>query len=149
MQQNYATEAWLLIGLIHSLPGVFSLKKGVVSFTAVGEGTLGKKGLQKLALKTGVDDLPEQLRGGEAVTLFKKEVAAIEKITFPAVYFSAGLHLRLQGQQYRLSFIRPNNTSLPVHNRGNYSSLVKQKVITINTMQQARQSGKAWKALLV
>ena len=72
------TPAWYLIGLTRSLPGALQL----AGF--------------RLTLAT------------ELTPLFDEPLSAIERVSWPWWYFGGGCKVRVEGERYRVSFVRPN-----------------------------------------
>ncbi len=135
----FSSEVWLLSGLFHSLPGILALKDNKLTFTAVGTGTFWDNGLKKLEKKSVAKDLFSLLKQDKPVQLFCVELSEIQKITFPIIYFSAGVHITINNEKYRLSFIQPNNTKMPSHDK---------TVEAIQDISHSRKVGKMWKTLL-
>ena len=141
---SYASQAWLLIGWMHSVPGVLKLKHGKLFFETNQTGTLGKRKLKKLALQSGNPSLSEDLRQGKKVKVFDWPLEDIQKVTFPALYFSAGAHIHGADTRFRLSFIRPQNTAFDEPLSG---GLLGGGVDAIKDIRQSRNVGKRWKAI--
>lgn len=106
----FSSPAWLLLGLINSLPGLLQLRNEQLSYVAHHSGTLGTRGLSKLEKKFGIPDLAYKLVSNQPTLLFRIHLSEIESIHFPFYYFSAGMHFKINNEKHRLSFIRPNNT---------------------------------------
>jgi len=133
----FQSDAWLLLGIINSLPGRLQLKNGRLRFAALNFGTLWKKDLKKLEQKTGIGGLAQRLENDQATLLFDVDIHSIQKMHFPFYYFSCGMHLTVNDLKYRFSFIRPNNTRLP-----------SQQLSGISSLPKGRYIGKKWKELL-
>lgn len=146
--ESYSSEVWLISGFYHSLPGVLTLENGQLIFTALGPGTYWERGLKKIEEKTGAENFCSLLKKNKPAQLFSIELNKIEKVTFPWIYFSAGAHITFNKQRYRLSFIEPNNTQLPVFDKGRYNAVLKRNIEIIQDISHARKIGKKWKALL-
>jgi len=139
---KFSAETWLLLGLVHSIPGALRLEKGRLTLHLRGTGTLGKKRLAKLEQQLMVPGLAAKLASGKSCALFQVPLEDLERVTFPAWYFSAGLHLKTQGKRFRLSFIEPNNA------QSTGGSLSGGSFTLIADLRQARRIGKRWKELL-
>ena len=137
---SFSSEAWLLSGIINSLPGILSLKNNKLIFTAHGTGTFWASRLKKLEKKSGVSNLPSFLKQNKPVQLFNVEVGEIQKLNFPAIYFSTGVNIKLKNEKYRLSFIEPNNTKVRYYD---------ENVEIIQDIRQSIKIGKTWKSLLL
>jgi hypothetical protein len=135
---SFSSPAWLLLGLIHSMPGQLKLQNEQLIYTVFNSGTLGPRGLAKLEKKLQMTDLAGKLAKNETTPLFKTAVSDIHSIRFPFYYFSAGTHLQVKEVQYRLSFIRPNNTR--VHAR---------TMAGIKEIPASVSIGRDWKKLLL
>ncbi len=146
--ESFASEVWLLSGLINSLPGILALEGGKLIFTALGTGTFWDSGLKKLEKKSGAENFSSLLNQGKSAQLFSVELSEIQKITFPLLYFSAGAHITFNNEKYRLSFIQPNNTKMPIFNTSDYEAVYKRSVEIIQDIGHSRKVGKKWKSLL-
>lgn len=135
MAKHYSSDVWLLLGVFHSVPGRLSLSQGKLKFNLRGRGTLGRRSLHKLERMTGIKGLTRRLKQGNTVTIFHEPCSDIEQVSFPILYFSAGAHIVVHRQKFRLSFIRPNNTRPSGDLEG------------IAEIPEARRVGKTWKAL--
>lgn len=143
--KNFTSQAWLLIGLFNSVPGILKLHQGTLSFAAIGSGTLWKRGLRKLEKKTGIENLAQNLAEDGSVELFQLPVAEVDRVSFPLIYFSAGMHLHFKGLRFRFSFIRPNNARMPEFNAG---GRMFKSLRNLNELGPARAVGERWKELL-
>jgi hypothetical protein len=146
---SFASQAWLLSGLINSLPGVLSIRDGKLVFTAIGMGTFGGRGLKKIETKSGAEDFASLLQQDKPAQLFEVELSEIQKVTFPAIYFSAGAHVTIRNEKYRLSFIQPNNTTISGVGRNDYGARFKGKVEIAKDISQSRKIGEKWKSILM
>ena len=147
--ESYCTEVWLISGLFNSLPGILTLNDDKLVFTAIGSGTYWESGLKKIEKKSGAENFSALLKRNKPAQLFCVDLSEIQKVTFPFIYFSAGAHLFFRNEKYRLSFIEPNNTKMPVLNRSQYDAVVKRNVEIVQDISHARKIGKRWKALLM
>jgi hypothetical protein len=75
--------------------------------------------------------------------------AAFSKKLFPAIYLSAGTHITIKNQEYVLSFIRPNNTQLPIFDRSDYEVMFDRTVETVQDIFHSTSIGKKWKSILL
>lgn len=139
---SYASTAWLLSGVIHSLPGVLILKEGTLRYRLLESGTMGKSSLKKLAFQYNVPDLAERLQEEQPVELFEVGIRNLQQLHFPWYYFGGGMKFSLGHHQYKLSFIQPNNTKMPARFNPGQHFDNGQGII------QARRIGKQWKDLL-
>jgi hypothetical protein len=146
--ESYASEIWLISGFINSLPGLLSLDKGRLTFTAIGGGTYWDSGLKKLENKCGNKEFCALLKRGKPAILFSVDLKDIQKVTYPFIYFSGGAHLFFDNKKYRLSFIQPNNSVMPEIDRSRYERVVKRTVEIIEDISHARRVGKKWRSLL-
>ena len=146
--ESFSSEVWLLSGLINSLPGILTLDDGRLIFTAIGTGTFRDRGLKKIEKKSGAENFTSLLNQGKPAQLLNVELSEIQKITFPAIYFSAGAHMTINDKKYRLSFIRPNNTKKPIFYRSDYKAVLDKSVEIIQDITHSRKVGKKWKSLL-
>lgn len=146
--RDFASVAWLLRGLFNSVPGVLRFEEERLCYSALNSGTLWKLGLRKLERQTGVPGLADRLNRGEPTPLFDIPLGEIQRVSFPWLYFSTGMHLRADGRKYRLSFIRPNNTRMPVINRRGVMGAAGKSVQTVRNIKEAVEVGERWKVLL-
>lgn len=144
----FASTAWLLRGLFNSLPGILSLQQGRLSYTALDAGTFWKRGLKRLENDSKHPGLAARLRRGEAGRLFDLPREEIQDVSFPWFYFSAGMHIGIDGRRYRFSFIRPNNTQMPVVNRSDARVAVGLSIRVVRDINEAMEVGRRWKLLL-
>ena len=115
--------AWLLRGATGSTEGVLELSGGRVSFTTTG-------------VYHGVPFTGEDDRGGEAGKVFEAALSEIEDVKFPWYYFGGGAKLTVQGETYRLSFVKPQNTQISPFAMG-------------GDIPSGRRIGKYWKRVLL
>lgn len=146
---SFSSEVWLLSGIINSLPGILTLESGKLIFLALGTGTFWKRGLKKIEKKAGAENFTSLLNLNKPAQLFSIELSEIQKISFPAIYFSAGVNINFNNEKYRLSFIQPNNTKMPNVERSDYQSVVNNSIVVIKDISHARKIGKRWKSLLI
>lgn len=117
------TPAWLLVGITGSTPGVLELAGGHLAFTTEG----GR-----------VFDVP---------------LRELSNVKFPWYYFGGGAKFSVGGDDYRISFVRPNDAGdvpgrlLAGTEFGGPAALLTagRKVLDIG---EGRRAGKAWKAVL-
>ncbi len=145
----YSSEVWLITGLFNSLPGILTLKNSKLIFTALGSGTYWESGLKKLEKKSGVKNFAALLNQNNPVQMFSVDLNEIQKVTFPFIYFSAGAHITFNNKKYRLSFIQPNNTKMPVLDNKSYKAIYSREVEIVQDISDARKIGKMWKSLLI
>lgn len=146
--KSFASEVWLLSGLFNSLPGLLALEGERLIFTAIGTGTFWDSGLKKIEKKSGTKNFFSLLKDDKPAQLFSVELSEIQKTTFPLIYFSAGAHITFNNEKYRLSFIEPNNTKMPIFNKNQYDAVIKRSVEIIQDIGHSRKVGKKWKVLL-
>lgn len=147
--ESYASEVWLITGFLNSLPGLLNLENGKLTFTAIGTGTYWDSGLKKIEKKSGNSDFYKLLKRDKPAILFSVDVNEIQKITYPFIYFSGGAHIFFDNKKFRLSFIEPNNSKLPIFDRSQYAAVIKRTVEIIEDISHARKVGKKWRKLLV
>ena len=146
--QSFATEVWLLSGIINSLPGILTLENNRLILTAIGSGTFWESGLKKIEKKSGVENFFSLINTGKPVQLFNVDLSEIQKLSFPWFYFSAGAHITCKKAKYRLSFIQPNNSVMPILDRSDFSAVYTKNVEIIQDIKDARKVGRKWKSLL-
>ena len=146
--QSFATEVWLLSGIINSLPGILTLENNRLILTAIGSGTFWESGLKKIEKKSGVENFFSMINKGKPVQLFNVDLSEIQKLSFPWFYFSAGAHITCKKAKYRLSFIQPNNSVMPILDRSDFSAVYTKNVEIIQDIKDARKVGRKWKSLL-
>lgn len=146
--EEFTSEIWLITGLYHSLPGLLSLKNGILTFMALGSGTYGKKGLMNIEIKCGSKDFCKKLKNNTPAKLFEININEIQKLTYPFIYFGGGAHIYFNNLKYRLSYIEPANTQMPLLSTNDYHKVFKRNVEIVQSIKHARQIGKKWKLLL-
>ena len=117
------TPAWLLVGVTRSTPGVLELADGHLAFTT-GEGRV-----------------------------FNVPLPEVSNVKFPWYYFGGGVKFSIGADDYRLSFVRPNEASdipdrlLAGTEFGGPAALLTagRKVLDVG---EGRRAGKAWKTML-
>ncbi|MDZ4716797.1 MAG: hypothetical protein SH819_15130 [Cytophagales bacterium] len=119
-----------------------------MTFTAIGTGTFGNSGLDKVEKTAGAENFCSLLNQAKPAQLFSVKVSEIQKVAFPAIYFSAGANITFNNEKYQLSFIQPNNTKMPNLDRDDYEGVFEQSVETIKDIGHSRKVGKKWKSLL-
>ncbi len=134
----FSSPAWLLLGMVNSLPGILKLQDFRLEYIALDSGSLWMKGLRRLEKRMEVPGLAERLDNGENTPLFAVELSEVQSIYFPFYYFGAGVHLKINNQKLRLSFIQPQNTQMPA--RGFQG---------VHKIPGAMSVGKYWKSLLI
>ncbi len=145
---TFSTEVWLISGLFHSLPGVLTLRETQLIFTALGPGTYWDGGLRRIEKKANAENFFDLLKRDQPAQLFSIDLSEIQKITFPFIYFSTGTHITFRNERYRLSFIEPNNTKMPVIDRSRYDRVINATVEIAQDIKHSRTIGKRWRALL-
>lgn len=146
--QSFATEVWLLSGIINSLPGILTLENNRLILTAIGSGTFWESGLKKIEKKSGVENFFSLINKGKPVQLFNVDLSEIQKLSFPWFYFMAGAHITCKKAKYRLSFIQPNNSVIPILDRSDFAAVYTKNVEIIQDIKDARKVGRKWKLLL-
>jgi hypothetical protein len=118
----FRTPAWLLTGLTQSSPGVLEFADSRLAYT------------------------------GEEGRIFDAPLSEVTDIKFPWYYFSGGVKFTIGAENYRLSFVRPNDASdipgrLLADTAGGPLALLTagRKVRDIG---EGRRAGKAWKEIL-
>lgn len=111
------TEVWRLDGLTGSTPGLLHHEGGRV----------------RLEL---LDDDTDRLR-----PVFSAPLAAVSDVRWPRLQMSAGCSFVVDGEKYRISFLRPQNTRpLAADAYG--------AVAGVASIGGGREAGKAWRTLL-
>ena len=119
--QEFASYAWLLKGLIRSIPGWLDLHEERLRFAT-----------------------PEEV-------VFDVPRAEVTAITYPWYYFGGGVKLRAAGRPYRFSFVKPNGAEYATARaQASYGdpaalALVASKAADIGT---GRDLGRRWRELL-
>lgn len=134
----FSSPAWLLLGLINSIPGRLKLRDEQLSYVLFNSGTLGSNALSSLEKKLEVPGLADHLSKQKTIPIFKVPVSKIQAIHFPFYYFSAGMHIKIEDKKYRLSFIRPNNTHIHA-----------KSMAGVHDIPASVNIGKEWKKLLL
>lgn len=154
------TKAWLLWGWIGSIPGVLKYDEGCLSFTAHGCGTLWKFQLRSLEKKMKKPGLADQLDNYEKAILFDAPLSEILNVRFPWYSFSSYVKLVIGGDEYRLTFMQPQNTKWPKDvkdRKDGKDSLdvfeifdsIKEIIDSIKEIKDGRQVGKDWRRILL
>ena len=121
--QSFASEAWRMVGLTRSLPGVLELARGRLRF-------IDEDGVR---FEATLDDL--------------------SGITFPWYYFGGGMKLTVHGNRYRLAFVRPNDADDVADRLasriGDDGAALRQVVVKVTDIRDGRAIGKRWRDLLV
>lgn len=113
------TEAWLLVGLTRSVPGILELDNGQLAFTSA-EGC--------------VFDVP---------------LSTVRNVNFPWHYFGGGVKFSIGSDDYRLSFVQPNDApdaSAELLERTTFSRAP--SALKVLDIGDGRRAGKAWKSVL-
>lgn len=116
---TFCTQAWLLVGITQNVPGILELNSGQLAFTS-DEGC--------------VFDVP---------------LAAVSNINFPWHYFGGGVKFNIGSENYRLSFVQPNdafNVSQELLSRTTFAR--SPSVLKVLDIGDGRRAGKAWKSML-
>ena len=79
--------------------------------TLFGQGALTRGQCRALERATGISDLARRLRDNVDTVVCDVPVAEIGEVYFPWYYFGGGVHLRVGGVRYRLSFLQPQNVT--------------------------------------
>lgn len=103
------TEAWLLLGLVSSLPGELVLRDGAISFVAWGTGSAWPSQLRRLERLLGTPGIAKRIEDEDRTAVFRWPVGEVS-IRMPWHYFGGGLKIRRNGTEVRISFGRPANT---------------------------------------
>lgn len=141
------TKAWLLWGLIGSIPGVLKYEGGCLSFTALGCGTLWKFQLRSLEKKAKKPGLADQLDDYENAVVFDAPLSEILDVRFPWYYFNGGANLVIGGEKFRFSFLQPQNTKWPEDREDSLDPF--EIMDSIKEIHNGRQAGKAWRGILL
>lgn len=127
-EDAFATPAWLLVGMTRSEPGMLVTGNGRLWFATEDEVLL---------------DLP---------------LGEIESVVFPWYYFGGGCKIRANGEQLRLSFVKPNDApdlpaslldgaSLVLQRAGAVADLVG-AARKFGDITRGRAAGRAWRERL-
>lgn len=103
------TEAWLLLGLVSSLPGELVLRDGAISFVAWGTGSAWPSQLRRLERLLGTPGIAKRIEDEDRTAVFRWPVGEVS-IRMPWHYFGGGLKIRRDTAEVRISFGRPANT---------------------------------------
>lgn len=114
--QELSTEVWRLKGATGSTPGMLHLSDGNVR------------------LELADDD--DQVR-----PVFTVPVASISEVKWPKLQMSGGCSFEVNGEKYRISFLKPQNAR-PV------ATSAFSAVAGVASISGGRSAGKAWKAAL-
>jgi hypothetical protein len=83
---EFGSPAWILVGLTRNLPGWMAYCDGWISFADI-----------------------------DGEVLFVAELSDVTDLKFPWYYFGGGLKMKVLGERYRISFLRPNGAlSVPM-----------------------------------
>ena len=129
-KQNLQTDVWLLVGLTGSAPGVLSWQNGALSLTLHGRGHLLKSHTRKLSRMLKDENIGARLQNDEHTTIFKVSLDKVDTVNFPWYAMSCGVNLTIDSSTFRISFIRPSNTT---HQSG------------IGDIFPSRETGQAWR----
>lgn len=113
--ENMTTEVWLLSGITGSDPGLMTLDDGVVTMQ--------------------IADESDELR-----TTFSVPLDQVQDVNWPKLQMSGGCNFVVNGEKYRLSFLKPQNTRPLAATAGAAAGLA--------SISGGRKSGKAWRAVL-
>jgi hypothetical protein len=127
------TQAWLLMGMSGSAPGVLQVVDGRLTCTVHGRGALTGGQVRTLAERTGRPGLPDELTAGTQVVLLDVPVGEIGGVTFPWYTFGAGMNVAVGSARYRFSFIKPQNAT---------------EDLEIFAVPGSRATGRTWRAAL-
>ena len=119
MTETLCTEAWLLVGITRSVPGILELKNGQLAF-ASDEGCI-----------------------------FDVPLSTVRDVNFPWHYFGGGVKFSIGSENYRLSFVQPNDAadvSAELLKRTTLSRAP--SVLKVLDIGDGRRAGKAWKSVL-
>ncbi len=117
------TPAWLLIGITRSVPGVLELADGILAFST------------------------------EEGRVFAAPTSEVRNVRFPWFYFGGGAKLTVGSEQYRLSFVRPNDASdipdrLMARSEDGGAAALLTAGRKVRDIGEGRRAGKAWRAAL-
>ena len=115
--QVLRTQVWVLRGMTGSTPAILELVEG------------------RLALTT--EDARE----------FEVALEEITEVKFPWHYFGGGAHVTVQGEVYRLSFVKPNGADLLSDRLSSEEGLLSMGH-RIAAIGEGRVAGQAWRAAL-
>lgn len=87
----------------------------------------------------------------EGDVVFDLNAAAIQSVHYPWYYFSGGVKIRYQGDEFRLSFVKPNGAEVAVDRMlaesGNPAALLG-ALEKFSDIGEGRRAGKRWKEIL-
>ena len=112
------TQAWLLIGMTRSIPGVLESTGG------------------RLILTT------EQER------VFDVSLSEVTDVNFPWYYLGGGVKFKIGTESYRLSFVQPNDGSEIPYYLLARPEFGDPDTFSPAGIREGRQAGKAWKSIL-
>lgn len=119
------TPAWYLLGLTRSLPGALQLAGS------------------RLTLAT------------ELTPLFDEPLTAIARVSWPWWYFGGGCKIRVDGEGYRVSFVRPNgamdtSTRVVISEAGTAGAgaALDYALAKVRDVHGGRARGKTWREVL-
>ena len=116
---TFCTQAWLLIGITRNLPGILELKNEQLSFTS------------------------------DEGCIFDVPLAALRDINFPWHYFGGGVKFSIGSDNYRLSFVQPNDAADVSAELLSRTTFVRSpSVLKVLDIGDGRRAGKVWKAVL-
>lgn len=111
-----STEVWRLKGATGSTPGMLHLTDGNVRLELLGD-----------------DD--------KVRPVFTVPVASISEVKWPKLQMSGGCSFEVNGEKFRISFLRPQNTRA-------FSTAAPSAIAGVASISGGRSAGKAWKAAL-
>jgi hypothetical protein len=79
LPSEFGSPAWILVGLTRNVPGWLAYCDGGIAFADV---------------------------DGEVI--FAAPLSDVTEVKFPWYYFGGGLKMKVLGEKYRISFVRPN-----------------------------------------
>ena len=125
---SLTTPAWILIGMSRTVPGVLSHDNDRLRFATSDE------------------------------IVFDVSAKEIEEVKWPVYYMGSGCKLKAAGEQYRVSFVKPNGapdiTDELIGDAGGVLGVVdtaadiKDALGSFGDVKKGRQAGKAWKEVL-
>lgn len=144
---SYQSKAWLLDGLIDSLPGLLRFAYGELTYTVFGPGTFSHAKLVETVTRRGHPrEAADAIMEGAPFALIRASAADIARFAIPWYYFKGGAKIDMLGSAYRFSFLRPQNTKM----RPEIDDLLREWVGGEGHFQEiaeGRAAGKAWEAL--
>jgi hypothetical protein len=119
--EQYASDAWLLVGLTRSVAGWLEWRKGRLRFVT-----------------------PERV-------VFDVPLEQITATTYPWYYFGGGMKLRAAGEPYRISFVKPNGAEhaagRALGEAGNPAALLV-AAAKVTDIRSGRAIGRRWRRIL-